>query len=90
MNRLTCNIQLGGSTKQYLTWCKRNLSYDRFEESLIKQLEYRAKTRPTKIARRLACLIGLIYEEFEVSEQAFYLDIVISAFSKVEKSLKKD
>ena len=34
MKTLICDIQLGGSTKQFLTWNKNNLSRAEFVEAL--------------------------------------------------------
>ena len=82
MQSLVCDINLGGSTYQYLDWSKRNLSKAAFVGALTKALSYRAKTRPKKLAKRFGCLIGIIYSEF--NGDAYLLDCVIEAFHKVE------
>lgn len=86
---LTCDIRLGGSTKQYLEWCKRNLLEEDFVASLEASLLNRAKTRPAKLARRLGSLIGIIVTEYTGHERDYYLDVTISAFSNAEKTLNK-
>lgn len=63
MKSLICDIRLGGSTSQFLTCGQRNLPKTEFINSIKKALSYRARTIPTKIARRFGCLIGVIYSE---------------------------
>ena len=86
MKRLICDIQLGGSTKQFLTWNKSNLSRSEFVETLKGALCYRAKTKPTKIARRMTALTGVILTDLQ-GEQDYYLDVLIEAFTELEKEL---
>ena len=59
MVRLRCDIELGGSTTQYLEWADRNISSSDFVDSLKKQLQYKAKTKPALMAKRSAVLVSL-------------------------------
>lgn len=87
MIRLQCDIQLGGSTAQYLSYNLRNSSKEQFIKGLEKSLSYRAKTKPFKMATRLAALIGLVYDEFNGDE--YLLDVIITAFNNIKnKSLQ--
>ena len=81
MNRLTCDIRLGGSTSQFLTYNKRVNSREQFVENVISAIIYRAKTKPYKQARRSVCLIGLIYDQLDGDE--YLLDVVIEAINKL-------
>lgn len=83
--RLPCDIHLGGSTAQFLTWGKENLSKENFVESIKKALMYKAKTKPLLMSRRLACLIGLTYDKLKADP--YLLDCIITAFYKVELEL---
>jgi len=78
MNKLQCDIKLGGSTTQFLTYGKRQSSEKEFIRSINKALYYRAKTRPKKLATRLACLIGITYDQLDGDQ--YILDCIISAF----------
>lgn len=64
MVKLQCDIELGGSTAQYLDWADRNISSSDFVDSLKKQLQYKAKTKPALMAKRSAVLMGLMFTEF--------------------------
>lgn len=87
MKKLICDIQLGGSTKQYLTWSKANLTREKFVNTLALALVSRAKTKPVRMAKRSAGLIGVVYDQLEGDE--FYLDVIIEAIQKTEKLLNK-
>ena len=86
MKRLTCDIQLGGSTSQYISWSKRNLTREEFVANLIKRLTYRAKTVPSKFGLRCAAMVGIIYDQFDGDE--YLLDIVIEAINKAAEWVK--
>lgn len=87
MKKLICDITLGGSTKQYLTWSKANLSEEKFINNLAKALLFKARTKPITMAKRSAALIGIVYDQLE--GESFYLDIVISAIYEAESILNK-
>lgn len=80
MQKLICDITLGGSTTQFLEWHKRNSNQDQFIYVLNKALYYRAKTKPVKLASRLGALIGLVYDQFE--GDSYMLDCIITAFQQ--------
>ncbi len=84
MKKLHCDIVLGGSTKQYLTYHKRTSTKDQFVAGLEKALSYRAKTKPCKMARRLGSLIGLTYDQLE--GDPYILDCIITAFNNLENN----
>ena len=77
MKRLTTDIHLGSSTSQLLAHMKRNETQAQAIPRLAKILQHTAKTKPKKYARRCACLMGLIYEEFNADE--WLLDVLIGA-----------
>ena len=82
MQRLTCDIKLGGCTSQFLEWHKRNTSKPEFINALISAITYKAKTLPHKQARRAACLIGLVYDQLDADE--YLLDCIISAVGSLK------
>lgn len=82
MKKLQCDIKLGGSTSQFLRWHSDNSSAEVFTSSVKDAITYRAKTKPALQARRAACLIGLIYDQFSGDE--FMLDCVISAIASLD------
>jgi len=87
MKILTSDINLGGSTLQFLTWGKRNLSKIEFIRSIELNLKFKAKTKPTRIARRLASLVGVTYDLLKGDD--YTLDCIIEAFNRVEKEMNK-
>lgn len=88
MKSIVCDIKLGGSTEQFLTWNKRNSSRLDFVNNLSTAISYRAKTKPTKIARRMTALTGVILTNLK-DDQDYYLDVLIESFEKVERDLNK-
>ena len=81
MKVLICDIQLGGSTSQFLTYHKRNSTKEEFILCLLKAIKYRAKTRPAKQARRAASLIGLCMDKFPNDEEM--LDIIVESIQRL-------
>ncbi len=81
--RLPCDIHLGGSTAQFLTYGKRQLTQNQFIDSIKKALIHKAKSKPFVLARRFGCLIGLIYDKLEGDE--YILNSVITAFYQLEQ-----
>ena len=84
MKRLHCDINLGGCTEQFLTYNKRTATKEQFIKNLEGAISYRAKTKPFKMARRLACLIGLTYDKLEGDH--YILDCIITAFNNLENN----
>lgn len=62
---LRCDIQMGGSTTQYLAWHLRNSSDEAFIASLILSIRHRAKTKPQLQARRVGSLMGIALTYFK-------------------------
>lgn len=83
MNMLTCDIQLGGSTTQFLEWQKRNVTKQEFIACIKNAITYRAKTLPYKQARRAACLIGVTYDQ--LGGDTYILDCICAAISSLNK-----
>ncbi len=79
MEKLHCDIKLGGCTKQFLTYGKRVDNKEDFILAINKALYYRAKTKPEKLARRFGCLIGITYNQLDGDE--YILDCIIAAFN---------
>ena len=82
MKRLVCDIRLSGSTSQFLKWHIENSQRDQFVNAITSAITYRAKTLPYKQAKRSACLMGLIYDQFGGNE--YLLDVLIEAVNKLE------
>ncbi len=82
---LHCDIHLGNSTAQFLTYHKNNSTETVFVEALKKALAYKAKTKPTKMARRLGCLIGLTYDK--LNGDSYILNCIITAFTQLEQEM---
>lgn len=82
---LPCDIHLGSSTAQFLTYHERNSTETEFINALKKALSYKAKTKPTKMARRLGCLIGLTYDKLDGNN--YILSCIITAFTQLEQEL---
>jgi hypothetical protein len=91
MKTLTCDLVAlthgtQGPTEAYLRQFLCN-DYD-YESAVIAvrtDLYQRAKTVPWRLARRLACLVGVICTEFSGHEREYLLDLVITAFESPGK-----
>ena len=82
-SRLPCDIHLGGSTAQFLTWGREQLSQDAYVRSIKKALIFKAKSNPTLLARRLACLLGLTYDKLHGDD--YILNSIFAAFYQIEQ-----
>jgi len=87
MKKLHCDIQLGGSSSQYLKWNKTNSTKEEFIKSLTKQLTHNAKTIPSKYATRCASIMGIIYDKF--NGDPYLLDVLITAIHNANKIVCK-
>ena len=79
--KLHCDIRFGGSTSQYLTYHSKHLSKGDFIDSIKKQLQFKAKTKPALMAKRSASLMGLIYDQFEGNQ--YMLDCLCIAIQEL-------
>ena len=86
MKTLQCDIKLGGSTKQYLDYQRRNETYEQAVKNITKALVYKCKTVPATYGTRTAALIGLVYDQFGGDE--YLLDMVIDAIHAANKILR--
>ena len=80
---LLCDIQLGGSTKQYLEWNKKNRTESEFIGAIEKSLLHKAKTKPALMATRSAALIGVTYDLLD--GDSYILDCICSAIRNIGK-----
>jgi hypothetical protein len=87
MERLICDINLGGSTSQFLDYNDRCSTKEAFAENVAKALMHNAKTKPTKIARRFGCLIALSMIQVSRDGDENMLNCVIAGFELVEQRL---
>ncbi len=87
MSRLPCEIQLGGSTKQYLEWDKRNLTKEQCVEHIKGSLQNKCRTNPARMAVKAASLIGVVYDLLDGDE--WLLDCICAALSELRKEEKE-
>lgn len=77
---LRCDIDLGGSTEQFLDYGLRNYNEQQFIDSINRALYYRAKTKPKKLAQRFGCLLSIAHTKYDNND--YLLDCIIAAFHK--------
>ena len=80
MMQLTCDIQKNGSTSGFIKHLKTIPSEEAI--NLVQsKIQDRAKTVPRKQARRSACIVGIIYDQFD--GDPYLLDIVLTAIARL-------
>jgi len=83
MKKLICDIQLGGSTRQWVDYNERSLSDESLVANFKKAISYRAKTKPFKVAKRVGCLFGIIQGMSEGIKKERLLDCLIQAINEL-------
>lgn len=80
MVQLPCDIQKNGSTSEFVEFLK-TLPSEEAINLVQSKIQDRAKTVPRKQARRSACLVGIIYDQFNGDPDL--LDIVLTAITRL-------
>ena len=82
MKTISCDLKLGGSTKQLIEWNFRNkISAEKFGE----QITISCLTVPHRLALRCACIIGIAATELPES----HLDYCVEAVSHATRIAKE-